>query len=65
MRKIKYKPFEKAQGNQDISSEYYNVYKNIYEEGELEENVTSNNYLLVQNEGGREVQEIQKSIILK
>ena len=29
--------------------------KNIYEEGELEEDSTSKNYLLVQNEGGREV----------
>lgn len=29
--------------------------KNIYEEGELEESSTSKNYLLVQNEGGREV----------
>ena len=29
--------------------------KNIYEEGELEENVTSKNYLLVQNEGRHEV----------
>ena len=29
--------------------------KNIYEEGELEEDSTSKNYLLVQDEGGREV----------
>jgi len=29
--------------------------KNIYEEGELDESPTSKNYLLVQNEGGREV----------
>ena len=29
--------------------------KNIYEDEELEENSTSKNYLLVQNEGGREV----------
>ncbi|MGD9569937.1 MAG: virulence RhuM family protein [Sedimentibacter sp.] len=29
--------------------------KNIYEEGELDESSTSKNYLLVQNEGGREV----------
>ena len=29
--------------------------KNIYEEGELKEDSTSKNYLLVQNEGGREV----------
>jgi len=29
--------------------------KNIYEEEELEEDATSKNYLLVQNEGGREV----------
>ncbi len=29
--------------------------KNIYEEGELEENVTSENYLLVQNKEGCKV----------
>lgn len=29
--------------------------KNIYKEGELGESSTSKNYLLVQNEGGREV----------
>lgn len=29
--------------------------KNIYKEGELGESSTSKNYLLVQNEGGRDV----------
>jgi len=34
--------------------------KNIFEEGELEEKATCKDFLIVQNEGGRQVQRKQK-----
>ena len=40
----------------DVCAKYHVTYKNIYEDGELEEHATCKNYLQVQQEGKRQVQ---------